>query len=142
MGGSMILFLLILGTTFSVLAQMTDMMGTLAIDGMMNAQTARGLNVANIQMKKNNLAQDLQIKNMEIQTLMMTKPQNVSRETFLISGYSASAQLENDGGFSIAVKGIEKTLCQGLGNQFAGAKKIKINQNNNCSEKNNIKFYY
>ena len=48
----MILFLLILGTSLSASAQMTDLMGTLAIDGMMNAQAAKGYGVANLQMKK------------------------------------------------------------------------------------------
>ena len=142
MGGIMILFLLILGTSLSVSAQMTDLMGTLAIDGMMNAQAAKGYSAANLQMKKNKLAQELQIKNMEIQSLMLSKPKNVSRETFSVAGYSAAAQSESNGGFSITLKNVEKTICQGLGNQFAGAKKIKINQNNKCSDKNIIKFYY
>ena len=138
----MILFLLVLGMSFSASAQMTDLMGTMAIDGMMNAQAVKGYNAANLQVKKNNLAQALQIKNMEIQTLMLTNPQNVSRETFSVSGYSAFVQKENEGGFSIVLMGVEKDLCRGLGERFAGAKKIKINQNNICSDKNNIKFYY
>ena len=138
----MILFLLVLGISFSASAQLTDLMGSLAVDGMMNAQAVRGYNTANTQIKKNNIAQELQIKNIEIQTLMMTNPQNVSRETFSISGYSASAQTEDQGGFSITLSGVEKALCQSFGNKFAGAKKIKINQNNICSDKNNIKFYY
>ena len=142
MGGVMILFLLFLGISVPASAQMADLMGSLAIQGMMTTQSVKGYNVANMQMKKNKLAQELQIKNMEIQTLMMTNPKNVSRETFLLAGYSASAQLENNGGFSIIVKGVEKALCQGLGKQFGGAKKTKINTNNICSDKNTIKFYY
>ena len=90
MGGNMILFLLLLGVAVPASAQMTDLMGSLAIDGMMNAQAAKGYSAANLQMKKNKLAQELQIKNMEIQTLMITNPQNVSRETFSIAGYPAS----------------------------------------------------
>ena len=142
MGGVMILFLLFLGISVPASAQMADLMGSLAIQGMMTTQSVKGYNVANMQMKKNKLAQELQIKNMEIQTLMMTNPKNVSRETFLLAGYSASAQLENNGGFSIIVKGVEKALCQGLGQQFGGAKKTQINTNNICSDKNTIKFYY
>lgn len=142
MGGTMILFLLILGTSLSASAQMTDLMGSLAIDGMMNAQAAKGYSTANLQMKKNRIAQELQIKNMEIQTLMITNPQNVSRETFLIAGYSASARSESNGEFSITLKNVEKAVCNGLENQFAGAKRIKINQNNICLDKNIIKFYY
>jgi len=94
MGGSMILFLVLLGMTIPASAQMTDLMGSLAIDGMMNAQAVKGYNAANLQIKKNKLAQELQIKNMEIQTLMFSNPQNVSRETFSIAGYSATAQTE------------------------------------------------
>ena len=142
MGGIMILFLLILGTSLSASAQMTDLMGSLAIDGMMNAQVAKGYGAANLQMKKNKIAQELQIKNIEIQTLMITNPQNVSRETFSVAGYPAAAQLENNGGFSITLKNVEKAVCTGLENQFAGAKRIKINQNNICSDKNTVKFYY
>ena len=138
----MILFLLLLGTSFSASAQMIDLMGSLAVDGMVNAQAAKSYGVANLQMKKNRLAQELQIKNMEIQTLMLTNSQNVSRETFSIAGYSASAQLENNGGFSITIKGVEKILCQRIENQFSGSKKVEKNNNNICSDKNNIKFYY
>ena len=138
----MILFLLLLGMSVPASAQMTDLMGSLAIDGMMNAQAARGYNTANLQMKKNQIAQELQIKNMEIQAVMLTNPRNVSRETFLIAGYSASAQSESNGGFSITLKGVEKALCQGIENQFAGSKKVEKNKNNTCSDKNNIKFYY
>ena len=142
MGGIMILFLLILGTSLSASAQMIDLMGSMAVDGMMNAQAAKGYNTANLQIKKNKIAQELQIKNIEIQTLMMTNPKNVSRETFFVAGYPASAQSESNGDFSITLKNVEKGLCQGLGGQFAGAKKIEINKNNACSDKNIIKFYY
>lgn len=138
----MILFLLILTTSLSASAQMTDLMGSLAIDGVMNAQAAKGYSAANLQMKKNKIAQELQIKNMEIQTLMLTNPQNVSRETFSIAGYPASVKSESNGGFSITLKNVEKTLCQGFENQFSGARKIKVNQNNICSDKNIIQFYY
>lgn len=138
----MILFLLLFGISIPASAQMTDLMGSLAIDGMMNAQAVKGYSASNIQIKKNKIAQELQIKNMEIQTFMLTNPQNVSRETFWIAGYSASAQLENNGAFSITVKGIEKFLCQEIENQFAGSKKIEKNKNNTCFDKNNIKFYY
>ena len=128
--------------SFSASAQMTDLMGSLAIDGMMNAQAAKGYSVANLQMKKNNLAQELQLKNIEIQTLMLNNHKNVSRETFLVMGYPAFAQSESKGGFSITLKNVEKALCDGIKNQFAGAKKIKVNKNNKCSDKNMIKFYY
>jgi len=138
----MILFLLLLGMSIPASAQMTDLMGTLAIDGMMNAQAVKGYNTANIQMKKNNVAQELQMKNIEIQTLMLSNPRNVSRETFSIAGYSASAQSESNGGFSITLKGVEKALCQSFEKQFANAKKIEKNKNNTCVDKNIIKFYY
>lgn len=138
----MILFFLLLSICGSASAQITDLMGSLAIDGMMTAQSAKGYNQANLQLKKNRLAQELQIKNMEIQTLMITNPKNVSRETFSVAGYSAVVKSENNNSFFIEVKGIEKALCSGIGQRFAGAKKIKINQNNTCLDKNNIKFYY
>ena len=57
MGGIMILFLLLLGISVPASAQMTDLMGSLAIDGMMNAQAARGYSAANLQMKKNKIDQ-------------------------------------------------------------------------------------
>ena len=142
----MIILLFILGFSFSVQAQMTDLMGTLAIDRMMNAQAAKGFSAANLQMKKNNLANGLQIKNIEIQTLMNSNLKNVSRETFSVAGYQASIKKEGSSQFSILVKGIEKQLCLGMDNHFAGAQKIKINNKNsdknNCLDKNNIQFYY
>ena len=138
----MIFLLLIFGISYSASAQMIDLMGNLTINGMMTTQATKGYSTANLQLKKNKLSEELQIKNMEIQTLMLSNPQNVSRETFFISGYSASAQIEDRDGFSITLNGIEKELCQRIENQFAGSKKIKKNQNNICFDKNNIKFYY
>ena len=138
----MILFLLILITSVSASAQMADLMGNLTIDNAMNIQTVKGYNTANLQVKKNNLSQELQIKNMEIQALMISNPQNVSRETFSVLGYVGSAKLENGGGFSITLRWIEQPLCQLIGNKFAESKKTKINENNICSDKNIIKFYY
>jgi len=133
----MILFLLILGTSFSASAQMTDLMGTLAVDGMMTAQSVKGYNTANLQLKKNKIAQELQIKNMEIQTLMLNNPQNVSRETFSVAGYPASAKVEQSG-FSITLNRVDEKLCTSFDNHFSGAKKV---EKNNCS-KNTVKFYY
>ena len=142
----MILFLLILGINFSAMAQLPDLMGSLAIDGMMTAQSAKGYSAASLQMKKNSLMQSLQIKNMEIQTHMLSHAQNVSRETFQIAGYPAAAQKEEGGRISITVQNVEKAICEGIDGRFAGAKKIEINSKqshkNNCFDKNTIKFYY
>ncbi len=138
MGGDMILFLLILGTSLSTSAQMIDLMGSMAVDGMMTAQSVKGYNTANFQLKKNKIAQELQIKNIEIQTLMLSNPQNVSRETFSIAGYPASAKSESNGGFSITLNRVEEKLCNSFDNHFAGAKNI---EKSNCS-KNTVKFYF
>lgn len=137
MGGVMILFLLILGTSLSVSAQMIDLMGSMAVDGMMTAQSVKGYNTANLQLKKNKIAQELQIKNIEIQTLMLSNPQNVSRETFFVAGYPATAKMEKNG-FSITLNRVEEKLCNGFDNHFVGAKNV---EKNNCS-KNTVKFYY
>ena len=134
----MILFLLILGTSFSASAQITDLMGTLAVDGMMTAQSVKGYNAANLQLKKNKIAQELQIKNIEIQTLMLSNPQNVSRETFFVAGYPAVLQSENQGHYSITLKQVDENLCNSLDAKFVHAQKI---ENKNCS-KNIVKFYY
>ena len=133
----MILLLLILFTSLSVPAQMTDLVGSLAIDGMMAAQSVKGYNTANLQLKKNKIAQELQIKNIEIQTVMLSNPQNVSRETFFVAGYPASAKMEQNG-FSITLNRVDEKLCNSFDNRFAGAKKV---EKKNCS-KNIIKFYY
>ena len=135
MGGRMILFLLILGTSFSVSAQMIDLMGSMAVDGMMTTQSVKGYNTANLQLKKNKIAQELQIKNIHFQTLMLSNPQNVSRETFSVAGYPASVKMEADGGLSITIKQVEKNLADALEKNFAGAKKIEKSQNT-------VKFYY
>ena len=133
----MILFLLILGTSLSVSAQMIDLMGSMAVDGMMTAQSVKGYNAASLQLKKNKIAQELQIKNIEIQTLMLSNPQNVSRETFFVAGYPATAKLENNG-FSITLNRVEEKLCNSFDDHFSSAKNV---EKNNCS-KNIVKFYY
>ena len=134
----MILFLLILGTSFSASAQMIDLMGTLAVDGMMTAQSVKGYNTANLQLKKNKIAQELQIKNIEIQALMLSNPQNVSRETFSVAGYPAVLQSEKQGHYSIILKQLDENLCKSLDAKFLHAQKI---ENKNCS-KNTVKIYY
>ena len=138
----MILLLFILGIALPVQAQMPDLMGVMAIDGAMTAQAAKGYATANTMLKKNRLAQELQMKSVDIQTHMLGGRKNVSRETFSILNYPGYAENQPGEGLSLTLKNVEGAVCEGLDQHFAGAKKIQINKNNKCSDKNIIKFYY
>ena len=133
-----LIFLFCLGISLSVSAQMTDLLGNLAIQGQMAAQGVKGYNTANLMNQKNNLAQELQIQLIDLQTKSFNQNQNVSRETFsspILKKYNTTVQKSGDS-FYFELHHVEENLCKTLTNGFAGSYKI---DNKNCQ---NVKIYY
>jgi hypothetical protein len=136
--GRQLVLLFLLGFTFSVQAQMTDLIGSMAIQGQMSASGLKGYGTASIMHKKNSLMQELQIQVIDIKTKYMNNYQNVSRETLqspLLKKYKTT--LHNNGNsFYFELHNMDQKLCKSLSNNFAGAYKI---DNNNCQ---NVKIYF
>ena len=136
--GRSLIFLFCIGMTFSVSAQMSDLLGNLAIQGQLTAQGISNYNAANIMNQKNNLAQELQIQLIELQTKFSNLNRNVSRETIhspILKKYNTTVQKSGDS-LLFELHQVEDKLCKSLTNGFAGSYKI---DNNNCQ---NLKIYY
>ena len=94
-----LIFLFCLGISLSVSAQMSDLLGNLAIQGQMTAQGISNYNAANIMNQKNNIAQELQIQLIESQTKFSNFNHNVSRETIhspALKKYNTTVQKSGD----------------------------------------------
>ena len=136
--GRCLIFLFCLGMSFSSFAQMTDLLGSLAIQGQMTAQGVKGYNTANLMNKKNNLAQELQMQLIDLQTKFNRNSRNVSRETIstpILKKYNTIVQ-KSGNSFYFELHNVEEGLCKTLTNGFAGSYKV---DNKNCK---NIKIYY
>ena len=136
--GRSLIFLFCLGISFSVSAQMTDLLGGLAVQGQITASGVKGFNTANLMNQKNNLAQELQIQLIDLQTKFIGKNKNVSRETMtspILKKYNTTIQKSGDS-FYFELHNVDENLCKTLTDGFAGSYKI---DNNNCK---NIKIYY
>jgi len=136
--GRSLIFLFSLGMSLSISAQMTDLLGNLAIQGQMAAQSVKGYNTANLMNQKNNLAQELQIQLIDLQTKFLNQSQNVSCETInspTLKKYNTTLKKEENL-FCFELHNVDENLCKSLIKGFAGSYKI---DNNNC---NNIKIYY
>lgn len=133
----LILFLcLMLG--FSAQAQMTDLIGSMAIQGQMSTQGMGAYGIASTLHNKNTLMQELQIQVIEIKTKYLNGYSNVSRETIkspILKKYNT--QIKSDGNsFYFELHNVDSKLCKTLTSGFAGSYKI---DNKNCQ---NIKIYY
>ena len=136
--GRCLIFLFCIGITFSASTQMTDLLGNLAIQNQMSVQGVKGYNTANLMNQKNNLAQELQIQLIDLQTKSLNKTNNVSRETItspILKKYNTTVQ-KLDNLFCFELHNVEKELCKNITTGFAGSYKI---DNNNCQ---NLKIYY
>lgn len=136
--GRGLIFLFCLGINFSPLAQMSDLLGNLAIQGQMVAQDIKGYNTINLINQKNNLAQELQIQVIDLQIKISNQSQIVSRETInspTLKKYNTTLKKEENL-FCFELHNVDENLCKSLTKGFAGSYKI---DNNNC---NNIKIYY
>ena len=133
-----LIFIFCLSVSLSVSAQMTDLLGNLAIQGQIAAQGVKGYNTANLMNQKNNLTQELQMQLIDLKTKSFNQGQNVSREKIqspLLKKYKTVVKKSGDS-FIFELHNVEENLCKTLTNGFAGSYKI---DNKNC---NNIKIYY
>ena len=136
--GRQLVLLFLLASSFSVQAQMTDLIGSMAIQGQMSASGLKGYGTASTMHEKNSLIQELQIQVIDIKTKYMNNYSNVSRETIsspVLKKYQAKLHGNGDS-FYFELKNLDKNLCKSLSNNFAGAYKI---DNNNCQ---NVKIYF
>ncbi len=136
--GRQLIFVLCIVASFSVKAQMTDLIGSMTIQGQMAKSGLGAYNTASMMNNKNNLMQELQIQVIDIKTKYMNNYQNVSRETLkspLLKKYKTTLR-NNGNSFYFELHNMDQKLCKSLSNNFAGAYKI---DNNNCQ---NVKIYF
>ena len=142
-----VLFIGILSLSISAMAQMTDLMGTMAIQGLLTNQGAQSAAQGLSSARKLQILQDIQQTVIDIQSTHFIDYTGVNKN--LITGHPFrgmdwSVGSENSSSFYIQLNQLDKSTCQYLTGQGTGAKTIYINGNKNqiCETVNNMKFVF
>ena len=137
--------LLILNT--SVMAQMTDMMGTMAIQGLLTNQGTQSATQGLTAARNLQILQDIQQTAMEIQSTHYIDYTGVNKSSVFghpFTGLDWTVGSDQSGSFYIQLNRLNQSTCQYLTGQGTGAKTIYINGNRNqiCESVNNMKFVF
>jgi hypothetical protein len=141
-------FLILLFLSFSVQAQMPDVLSGLAIQGALTSQSLKSTNQGMSSLKKNQILQDIQMVAMDIKTRYFGDYQLVSNSSVLypvFQGLIYNIGHDNNSTFFIELVDINKDMCQFLINSDASSIDVQINGNNNtssCISNNTLKFIF
>lgn len=141
-----LIFLLLI--SFSVSAQMPDVLSGLAIQGTLTNQSLKSVNQGISSLKKNQILQDIQMVAMDIKTRYLGNYQIVSNSSVLypvFQGLIYNIGHDNNSTFFIELVDINKDICQFLINSDVSSINIQINGNNNtssCISNNTLKFIF
>jgi hypothetical protein len=140
--------LILLFLSFSVHAQMPDVLSGLAIQGTLTNQSLKSVNQGMSSLKKNQILQDIQMVAMDIKTRYFGNYQIVSNSSVLypvFQGLIYNIGHDNNSTFFIELVDINKDICQFLINSDASSIDVQINGNNNtssCISNNTLKFIF
>ena len=141
-------FIALLFLSFSVQAQMPDVLSGLAIQGTLTNQSLKSVNQGMSSLKKNQILQDIQMVAMDIKTRYLGNYKIVSNSSVLypvFQGLIYNIGHNNNSTFFIELVGINKDICQYLINSDVSSVDIQINGNNNassCISNNTLKFIF
>ena len=138
-----LIFLLLI--SFSVSAQMPDVLSGLAIQGTLTNQSLKSVNQGMSSLKKNQILQDIQMVAMDIKTRYFGNYQIISNSSVLypvFQGLIYNIGHDNDSTFFIELYNIDEQTCRYLSNSGISAQSIKINENNTCVSDNTLKFIF
>ncbi len=140
--------LILLFLSFSVQAQMPDVLSGLVIQGTLTSQSLKSVNQGMSSFKKNQILQDIQMVAMDIKTRYLGDYQIVSNSSVLypvFQGLIYNIGHDNNSTFFIELVDINKDICQFLINSDASSIDVQINGNNNtssCISNNTLKFIF
>lgn len=141
-----LIFLLFI--SFSVSAQMPDVLSGLAIQGTLTNQSLKSVNQGMSSLKKNQILQDIQMVAMDIKTRYLGNYQIVSNSSVLypvFQGLIYNIGHDNNSTFFIELVDINKDICQFLINSDVSSIDVQINGNNDtssCISNNTLKFIF
>lgn len=145
-----IIVTLICGFSFSVSAQMLDLIGSGAIGGAMTKGSVASVNQGMKMLKYTQLTQSL-IQNAHMIRIHHMGQYNKVGQVDISEGslkrYNATAGVADiPNHFFIEIYQVEKDLCKRLVDGSVGAKRVEVNNAGNnigaCSEKSKIKFTF
>ena len=141
-------FIALLFLSFSVQAQMPDVLSGLAIQGTLTNQSLKSVNQGMSSLKKNQILQDIQMVAMDIKTRYLGNYKIVSNSSVLypvFQGLIYNIGHNNNSTFFIELVDINKDMCQFLINSDVSSVDVQINGNNNvssCISNNTLKFIF
>lgn len=140
--------LILLFLSFSVQAQMPDVLSGLAIQGTLTSQSLKSVNQGMSSLKKNQILHDIQMVAMDIKTRYFGNYQIVSNSSVLypvFHGLIYNVGHDNNSTFFIELVDMNKDICQFLIDSDVPSIDVQINGNNNtssCISNNTLKFIF
>lgn len=124
-------------------AQMTDTLGALGVDGLLNAQSYQGFGQMQQAFGRVQLQQDLAMLNLEIQSNFMHGYQNLSRDNLRFDGLRGIDWdvIPDGNGYYIELSGLKAEDCLWCQSNAIGALRIDIP--GGCRKKDNtVRLYF
>lgn len=139
------LFLLLITLSYTTKAQMTDLLGSLAIQGTMTQQSAQSVNAGISSLNRTQILQDLQQSAMEIKTRYFGNYTKVNKNSVMGHPFPKidwTAGSVGSSKFFIQLNQIDNSTCNYLNSGNSGALEVQINGSGTCSDKNTMKFIF
>lgn len=137
-------FLGALFISFSANAQMTDTLGVLAIDGMLNSEAYRGVEQMQNALGKVNFQQELSELITETQIAALNSHFDKSDIRFNgLKGINWDVVSVATGQYYIELRDIDDSMCYTVKNSQWGTHHIDVNEGENCNKNsNNVKLFF
>ena len=132
--------------TFSVKAQLIDMIAGVGVQGQIAAQSSAGIKTALNAIQQNNLINQLNLLIMDIRTRRMGNYQNLDKSHFNhnLNGVDWNIGAVDNNQFFVELKNIDKSSCNRLVNAFNDVITVKINSfvKKDCDNLNSIQLIF
>jgi len=134
----------VLFVSFNANAQMSDTLGALAIDGMMNREAYQGIGQMQNTLGKVNFQQELSELITETQIAALNNRFDKSDIRFNgLQGIDWDVVSVATGQYYIVLKDIDDSTCYTVKNSQLGAHHIDVNEGGNCDKgSNNVKLFF
>ncbi len=138
-----LLFLVCLFSSFSAFGQMVDLLSNIAIQGQMNAQSAKQLKTGFTMIQQNELINKINLLITDASTIPNKKNLTKSQFSYNLNPLEWNIQGIDNKSFSLNFQNIDKQFCLKL-IQSLSYQSVFVNQQQNkaCKDKNSLKFIF
>lgn len=130
----------------NVNAQMNDLLGTLATDGVLTQGDMNGFNDMRRALGRADFQRDLAMLNTEIQTTFMGNYNGINKDVINFDGFSGinwNVGSETNSQYYVEFYGLDGATCQLCTNPEIHAARTVINNGAGCQQNNNhVKIFY